>query len=212
VIAATETYSVALLLGVIPRVASFKLSPTTTLAEAEPSVKDRWDLGDLVIEFGLLDDDADIPAILPKSTVIGSLDLEKSMLIVRASGNIDSDDPVGWEPNGGRDDVENGIADDTGAADVRLMQSMKATIGSLEPGAMRCGFVCDDEVFHIRFPPGSKVGDARKAVAERFNAKQDAVALHFMGKALRDGFALSRLRLGTSHISVYLTKDCEVLI
>jgi hypothetical protein len=77
---------------------------------------------------------------------------------------------------------------------------------------MRYGFVCDDEVFHIRFPPGAKVGDARKAVAERFKTRPESVALHFMGKALRDGFALDRLRLGTSHISVYVTSDREILV
>jgi hypothetical protein len=89
---------------------------------------------------------------------------------------------------------------------------MHATIGTVSPGAMRYGFVCDDEIFHIRFPPGSKVGDARKAIAKRFKTQPEAVALHFMGKALRDGFALDRLRLGSSHISVYVTSDREILV
>jgi hypothetical protein len=208
VLAATETYSVALWIGVVPRMASFKLAPTSTLADAEPMVRNRWCLGELEIEFGVLDEDSDIPAVIPKSTVIGGLDLDKYTLIVRPSANIDSAGPV----VSGYDEPDGDIEEDENAGDGRLLQSMQATVGSAEPGAVRYGFVCDDQVFHIRFPPGAKVGDARKAVAQRFKTTPEAVALHFMGKALRDGFAMDRLRLGTSHISVYVTSDREILV
>jgi hypothetical protein len=205
---APVTYSIILLIGVIPRMASFKLSPTATLAIAEPMIKDRWCLGELEIEFGLLDDASDIPAIIPKSSVIGNLDLKDCSLIVRPSANIDSSAPAISEFGGCAEDFE----DDGDGPESRLLQSIHATIGSVEPGAMRYGFVCDDEVFHICFPAGARVGDARWKVAERFKTRPESVALHFMGKALRDGFALDRLRLGTSRIGAYVTSDREILV
>jgi hypothetical protein len=129
-------------------------------------------------------------------------------LFVRPSSNSDSSAAAISETDDGRDRIE----EDKDGMDGRLLQSIHATIGSVSPGAIRYGFVCNDEIFHIRFSPGSSVGDARKAVAERFKTQPEAVALHFMGRVLRDGFALDRLRLGTSHISVYVTSDREILL
>jgi hypothetical protein len=51
------------------------------------------------------------------------------------------------------------------------------------------------------------VKQAKEAVVTHYGKPPDAVFLHFLGKELRDGFAMDRLRLGTTKINVSFRND-----
>jgi hypothetical protein len=46
----TASYSITLLLGIVPPIGTYELAPTATLEEAEVALKGRFDLGDLELE------------------------------------------------------------------------------------------------------------------------------------------------------------------
>jgi hypothetical protein len=56
------------------------------------------------------------------------------------------------------------------------------------------------------------VKQAREAVASQSQKPPEAVFLHFLGKELRDGFSMDRLRLGTAKINIYFRNESEVLL
>jgi hypothetical protein len=188
-----------LLIGVLPRYASFPLPPTATLAEAEPAVRAKWDLEGMELEFGLHDIATDEITIVVKSTQIESLDLKTLSLIVRQA--VTPDDTSAPPP-----------AD--GAAEGALLRSLHVTVGSAPPGLLTYTFFCEDrsEEFQLKFPPGTKVKEAREALGTRFEVPTEAVALHFMGKALRDGFMMERLRIGDTKIQIYLKDNRPVVL
>jgi hypothetical protein len=88
------------------------------------------------------------------------------------------------------------------------------TVGSVNSSVPAYQFVCDSDKaeFQLRFPVGTKVSVARSAVATRFGRSADEVSLFFLGKALKDGFVMDRLRLGGSKITVYLPDLEPVLL
>jgi hypothetical protein len=101
-----------------------------------------------------------------------------------------------------------------GSAEGGLQQSLHITIGAHSTEALSYTFFYEDQAqdIHLRFPSGTKVGEAREALGRHFGVPPEAVALHFMGKALRDGFMMERLRLGDTKIQVYLKDDRPVLL
>jgi hypothetical protein len=195
----TALYTIMLLIGVLPRYASFPLPPTATLAEVEPAVRAKWDLEGVELEFGLHDIASDEITIVAKSTQIGSLDLGTLSLIVRQA--VTPDDASAPPP-----------AD--GAAEGALLRSLRVSVGSTAPGLLTYTFYCEDraEEFQLKFAPGTKVKEAREALGTRFGIPTEAVALHFMGKALRDGFMMERLRVGDTKIQIYLKDSRPVVL
>jgi hypothetical protein len=51
------------------------------------------------------------------------------------------------------------------------------------------------------------VQQARKAVASQYGKPPEAIFLHFLGKELRDGFAMDRLCLGTGKVEISFRND-----
>jgi hypothetical protein len=206
---AAPAFQITLLLGVVPRVGLFALPPTATLTEAEAALKQRWKLEDLELEFALFDLDTDEMTVVPKGTTIGTIDHGRYSLSVRpAQFGPAAPDVVPM-------DIE--IAADVYAEapdEDRLQQSMKMTIGTVNRDLPAYEFVCDSpkSEFRQHFPLGTKVAVARSAVGSRFGRSVEEVSLFFMGKALKDGFVIDRLRLGGSKITVYLTDLDPVIL
>jgi hypothetical protein len=196
------SYSIMLLLGIIPRIGTYRLAPTATLEEAETSLKRQLNQGDLELEFGLFDMRSDETTIIPKSTVIGELDLEKFSLIARPSETFES-------PAGSVSVNESGNRSTSGnSADVggRLL-TVRATFSTSKV----YDFFCDSlqQNLHIRLPPETTVKQAKEAVACQCNTVPEAVFLHFLGKELQDNFMMDRLRLGTAKINISFRNKSE---
>jgi hypothetical protein len=137
--------------------------------------------------------------------VIGSLDLERQSLVNRPA------EIALTPPEIGPADLQSAAGGDEEAPDEsRLLQSMKMTVGTGNLDLLAYAFVCDSPKaeFSLRFARGSKVADARSAVARRLERAAEDVSLFFMGKALKEGFVIDRLRLGHSKITVYV-RDLE---
>jgi hypothetical protein len=195
----TASYSIVLLLGIIPRVGIYQLAPTATLEEVEVALMKRFDLGDLELEFGLLDIESDETTIIPKSTVIGQLDLKKFSLIARPSETFECS-PVSSSVNesGDRPACESD-ADGGG-----MLQSICLTVGGAASSSKVYEFFCDSlhQALHLRLPPGATVKQAKEAVASQYGKPPEAVFLHFLGNELRDHITMERLRLGTAKVTV----------
>jgi hypothetical protein len=201
----TAPYSITLLVDIIPRIGTYQLAPTATLEEAEAALKKRLNLGDLELEFGLLDLQSDETTIIPKSTMIGQLDLKKFSLIARPSETFEPPvDTVSVHEDDDHPASEN--AADGG--------SLHLTIGGAPPSSKGYDFFCDslNQTVHLRLPPGATVKQAREAVATHYGKPPEAVFLHFLGKELQDGFVMDRLRLGTKPINIYFRDDRQVLL
>jgi hypothetical protein len=83
---------------------------------------------------------------------------------------------------------------------------------SEKPAGVTYAFSCEqrNEEFTLSFERSNTVGHARAAVGVRFGLKPEFVTLLHMGKPLKDGFLLDRLRLGRQAIRIYLKDDSEV--
>jgi hypothetical protein len=166
-------------------------------------------LGDLELEFGLFDLSSDETTIIPKSTVIGQLDLEKFTLIVRPSERFERPaDPASVNESGNRSTSENDS--DEGI----LFRSLHLTVGGAPPSSKVYDFFCDSrqQNLHIRLPPGATVKQAKEAIARQYEKPPEAVFLHFLGKELRDSFAMNKLRLGAAKLNVSFRNDNSVLL
>jgi hypothetical protein len=207
----TSMYAITLLLGIIPRCGSYELSPTATLAEAEVMVKQRFNLGALELEFGLCDIATDDTSIVEKSRMISSLDLSHFVLVVRPSQTFAVPlDRSSGDHDGGSSGASRNRADASGS----LIESLHITCGSVLSTDPAYVFVCEQrsEEFRLHFPIGSKVADARETIGRHYRTPSNSVSLHFLGKALRDGFVMDRLCLGESKINVFLQDDTEVVL
>jgi hypothetical protein len=200
----TTSYSITLLLGIIPRIGTYRLAPTATLEEAEIALKMRLKLGDLELEFGLLDVSLDETTIIPKSTVIGELDLKKFSLIARPSETFERpSDPVKMNESGDPSASEND------ADDGRMFQSVCLTVGGGPSSSKVYDFFCDSfhQTLHLRLPPGATVKQAREAIASQYQKPPEAIFLIFLGKNLRDDFVMDKLRLGTAKIRILFRNE-----
>jgi hypothetical protein len=65
--------------------------------------------------------------------------------------------------------------------------------------------------FELPFAAGTNIRSVRSEIGRRFGRAPDDVSLFFMGKALKDGFMIDRLRFGASKITVYLP-DLDPLV
>jgi hypothetical protein len=199
-----DVFQVTVVLGIIPRMLSLRLPPTATLHQAEAEVRRRLDLEDIELEFVLSDLLSDEGNVVPKESLLGNFDLEKFNLLVQLQGTAEAN------ANPAADDAEQGE---------RPTQSLHVMCGSLRPAPLVKGmtvykFVAAQygQEFSLSFEAGKTVLDARKAVAARYPGKTSAdITLLFSGKALRDGFVLDRLRIGTGRITVYV-RDIESIL
>jgi hypothetical protein len=205
----TASYEITLLLGIIPRIGTYQFAGTATLEEVEVAVKMRFDLRDQELEFGLLDLQSNETAIIPKSMLIGQLDLEKFSLIARPSETFERHANAASVKAGGDQSVSANDADEG-----PLLQSVHITVGSAPPSSKVYNFFCDSlqQNLHIRFPYGATMKQAKDAIAHHYKKPPEAILLDFLGKELRDGFVMDKLRLGTTKINVYFRNDSEILL
>jgi hypothetical protein len=197
-----DGYLITVCIGIIPRCMTAWLPATATIRDAEAEVVKRFELEGIELEFALSDLFTDEAHLVPKATALGGLDLDKYMLIAQQQGTAAS------AVADGDDDQE-----DVGPS----LQSLHVTVGAAKPSAeetVSYKFVVAqyEQEYSIAFPPGKTVLDARKAVAEKYEGKTTAdITLLFMGKALRDGFVLDRLRIGNGRITVHV-RDVESIL
>jgi hypothetical protein len=66
--------------------------------------------------------------------------------------------------------------------------------------------------FKLSFDKRDTVEIAKKRVAEHFGVSPKDITLIFGGKALKSGFVLNRLRIGSNFITVYITDTSLLLL
>jgi hypothetical protein len=207
---AVVTYSIVLILGIVSRVGSYVFAPTATLTEVEAAVRQRFDLGDLELEFGLLDINTDETTIIAKSTEIGRLDLHTFSLIVRPSESCARPE----EPTSASADCGGvGGADGDAGSEV-LMRSLDISCGSVRDDIPVYRFVCSQrsDEFELRLAIGTKVSSATEMIGHRYSVPTAAVTLLFRGRILSPSCMMERLRVGASRIDIDLRDDREILL
>jgi hypothetical protein len=201
---ATVTYLIGLELGIVPRFTKFPFPPATPLHEMVPALKEKWGLGDLEIEFALMDQEGGYRYISPQ-TKIGDIDHTADAVMVRPAGTLC---PIG------------SLGASLRAASIRVPVevSPSAELTDDPPPSdsshTRVLFKIDQRGQNVRlvFEKTAKVEDARVKVATKLGVGVEAITLQFSGKALKDNFIVDRLRVGEQGINVYIKDDTEVLL
>jgi hypothetical protein len=186
--------AVILLLGFIPRLANFRFDPNKTLADFAPEVIKKWDLGDLEIEFvaGLASEEN--WRVLPRSTLIADVPGkgDEESLAVREASSL-TPDPV--------------------SANTSLLCSTLTTRyvsptplipdDSVQSGTPYNFDLMDRGLRTYYFDATAKVLDAKQRIVGDYKVPSiERVTLLLSGKALKDTFLLSRLRVGDGVITV----------
>jgi hypothetical protein len=194
-------YRIGRLLGVVPRFGKFKFPKSTTLADVLPEARARWSLGDLAMEFVLMDVDG-LYTPLPLTEQIGNIDhVECSLMIREADCSTEASDATASVTRPGHPaEAAVGLADDPEPADadtVRLLFRIERNNASVR----------------WAFPAKETVGTVREGVAAKLGVAREAVTLLFIGKALQDKFLIGRVRAtGEQGITVYIREEAEVLL
>jgi hypothetical protein len=161
---ATATYVIRLEIGAVRRFGSFQFAPSTPLGEVLPELQRRWALGDLAVEFVLLDENRRFTAVA-MTELIGSIDhMQFSLILREAVGSFAhlADDP---EP--------------TGPETTRLLFKIEQRANA--------------EV-RLTFATQAVIGDVRERIAGKLGVEAQAISLQSGGKPLRDRFIIGRLR------------------
>jgi hypothetical protein len=189
-----QPLAISLFLGVVPRRGTYELAPSARLAEVEARMQQKYELGDLELDFYLWDAETEDQELIPKSTAVGSIAVGSRALIARPSVNVAPAPPVEEQQS--------------------PVEALHVTCGSSAASSPGYAFACDDprDEFVLNLPVGAKVGDARAVVAKRFGKPLEAISFQFMGKPLKDAFVMERLRLGTAKINVHVLDDSAVVL
>jgi hypothetical protein len=196
------SYMIGLVLGVVPRFGKFQVPPSTPLAEVVPEIRRRWSLGDLALEFTLMDPNG-LYAHVPMTEQIGNIDHGVYSLMLR-----EADHP---------------------AMDASLIASMGADVvpsdapfvvkddpEPTEPDTTKLLFRIEQRnnaEVRLVFNNKSVVGEVRQRIGEIVGVAAEAITLLFMGKALKDKFLIVRLRgTGDQGITVYIKEQTEILL
>jgi hypothetical protein len=192
--------AVTVLIGVVPRVLALSLPPDATIADAEVTVRSRVNLGDLQLEFALMETATESIATLAKSTPVASLDLSHLTLVARPAGACSYEN--------------SGKVHDAPEPSFPARSALPLNGRSGWAHSIACSFHCDQpsDDFQLSFSSGATIGEAREEIAQRYGKSAPDVELYFMGKALRDGFLLSRLKIEHSGITIRLADDSEILV
>jgi hypothetical protein len=88
----TQSYTISLLIGVVPRTSTFSFRPDDSLEAIEPVVRAKWEIDDFETEFVLLHLDDDTRQVIPKHTVLSEIPIDvKHQLCLREMIIISSD-------------------------------------------------------------------------------------------------------------------------
>jgi hypothetical protein len=194
--------TVFLLIGIIPRMATFRKDASQTLADLAPDVIAKWKLGALEFEFVVGDSSEDIWRVVPRSTLIADVPAkgDSEDLGVRAASYL-SEDPV--------------PIDDSPS----LFNTLSTTQGRRLPlvedpgtGTPYRFIIGDRREQTLCFESGAKVLNARQRLAQALGVPEDAVSLLLAGRALKDTFLLSRFRVGNDSITVCVRDETPVIL
>jgi hypothetical protein len=197
---------IGLELGVVPRFGKFQFPPERTLADILPELRSRWELGDLMVEFRLMDLNG-LYSHIPMTKCIGEIDHGEFSLMLR-----ESDRPALGASMGAS--MVASIARPVGVpgAPMALVDDPEPT----EPDATRILFLIEqrnDEKVRLTFRNKATVGEVRQRIAGILDVGLEAITLLFSGKALQDKFIVGRLRVaGDQGISVYIKEETEILL
>jgi hypothetical protein len=199
---------VILLIGFVPRNATFKIDATKTLADLLPHVVARFGVQDLAVEFVSGDLYEENWSFLPLTTPIAEVPDKSALevLCLREASAITPDAP-GADPMAG---LYSTLATTVAPSAPAAQDGVEA---EPEPGIPYRFDIPDRGVRTFRFDATAKVANARKRIAQEYSLpSEDAVTLIFIGKALKDTFLLNRLRIGDGVITVCIRDDQAVLL
>jgi hypothetical protein len=150
--------------GAVSRLGNFQFAPSTPLGEVLPELQRRWALGDLAVEFVLLDENGRFTAV-PMTELIGNIDdMQFSLILREAVGSFAhlTDDP---EPT----------APETTRLLFKIEQRANAEV-------------------RLTFANKAVIGDVRERIAGKLGVEAQAISLQSGGKPLRDRFVIGRVR------------------
>jgi hypothetical protein len=203
--AAQKDISVTLLLGIIPRIANFRFDTNQTLAEAAPEIVKKWDLGDLEFEFVIGNPVEEDWRVVPRSTRIADVPEKKSaeMLAVREASLL----AVSLHASGSSSFLSSTLNQRHSPA------APPAPPEAVEHGTPYRFDLSEKGERTYYFEPDAKVLDAKQRIAHDYNVSSpERVTLLFSGKALKDTFLLSRLRVGDGVITVCIPDDQAIIL
>jgi hypothetical protein len=170
---------------VVPRQCKITVAANSTLQVIEPILRGKWSLEEIDIEFQLGSFETDDWRVLPKETVIGSIDLTNGDLTVTEAARAVSVSPI------------------------EAFQQPESAADKWEYHFVLPGF---DEPVTISLPSGSTALAARTEVARLLKVEIENVTMLFGGKAVRDGFLLERMQLRGRPFTAYVRDTSEVLL
>jgi hypothetical protein len=192
-------YRVCLDIAEVLRVVQIRLPPSATVADAEAAAREIWSLRDLVLQIALYDVASDTSEPLSGTTLLTSIDLTGHSLILGAPVSHVSA-PI----------VEEFPAPPRSPHPLRLCHADVAGADEIE---YSFAIPVHKTTLKFAFPPTATVRDAKWRIAAHFHIPEGDVAdLLFAGKALKDTFLLSRLRIGTRSVTVQFIDTSEVLL
>jgi hypothetical protein len=194
-------------IGVVPRRGVFRLPAHATARDAQEAARSRWELGDLMLEIVVWDFDSAEAVPIDGDAVLAEVEVaEGRALVVRPAGG---GAVLETEHEGTLATLGAGRAD----AGIRMTVTGFGGTTTLLPGEAKYGFALGEKVFHLKFAADATVRDARVKVAQTIGVENaECVTLLAVGKALKDGFILGRLRLGDKPVTVHVRDGSEVVI
>jgi hypothetical protein len=200
-------YSVMLSTSVIPRVRKFRLGPDATGKDILDTAIKYWELQKIDLELAVTDLDEETSTLVPLETKLGGLDLSYPRTLAVCTAGTADPAPVAISRRNST------IRRDSRRPSVYLSGAPKPEAPA--PGEAEYSFLVQQKVttLVIAFGPTATVKDAKPKVAERLRLPgPDYVTLFFAGKALKETFVLSRLRLGKQSITVYVRETAELML
>jgi hypothetical protein len=169
-----------LLIGIIPRTAKVKTRPADTLAAIEPTLRKRWELEDLEIEFVIGDHQLEDWRVVPLSTPIEEIDLENLTVGVRAA-SVNADGGQAAEPT-------------------------ELVVVDSNPGGQPFIFNIDGRrSLTLRFGPQDTVANAIERLARHLGLNASQIVLKAGERTLKERFILARMSKTDESISVCIS-------
>jgi hypothetical protein len=186
---------VTIFLGPVPHRASFALPRNATIAQVEAALRERFGIEHGPLEFGLCEGGRTDSVCA--TDALDNLDLSEKVLVARhvqRDGAPRSRKTVRISAVDGADSRES------------LLDTLRVVSGAVVEAPKVWQFFCEQraEKFQLRLGTGSRVGEAKEAVARRYRTNKETVELQFVGVRLQDTMLMGRLRLGSLGIQVIL--------
>jgi hypothetical protein len=207
-----QSYTIWLIIGVIPQNHTFEFHPNTSLAEIEPFVKTQWGINHLETEFVLLHIDDDTRHLILKQTLLSEIQMDevhklslREAMTVSSVGDEVAPNPTEPEPEPEPQSARNSVLKNFYGSTANRCVSTENQLMFLFK------LLNDDgEPFRMIFAKGQTVSHAREQIAAKLECTSEEVTLLVSGRKLKDPQVLERIRTGTHPIIVSL-QGTEVL-